>query len=184
MTLSALPCRAAPAGIEALFAQQWQAQVAPALPAPDLSRPGSISWMTRTSPPLPPEWPWQGGGLVYYAYARGMSPDLRDGEYAGPVWGMAEQPGDAAAAPAFTPLPAEITRRGTQGVRPLTAQETETLQADPAALLAAAGQEKAAGAAAAQEKLKAYYCLEKSLGNLPEPIPQRHAAFFAWLGCP
>jgi hypothetical protein len=180
MTL-ARPCpAAAPAEIDALFAREWQARMEAGLPAPGPGAPGFIGWSSRTTPPLPPRWPRQGKALVYYAYARGLSPELRDGEYAGPVWGMAEQAAGGAP-PAFTLLAGKIARAGTQGVRPLTAEETELLQADPAALLDAAEAEAKGGA---REKLRAYYCLEKELGNFPDPIPARHAAFFAWLGCP
>ncbi|RKH13609.1 hypothetical protein D7V97_05180 [Corallococcus sp. CA053C] len=39
------------------------------------------------------------------------------------------------------------------------------------------------GTKAADTQLKSYYCLQRSVGNIPPEAVTAHAAFFEWLGC-
>lgn len=131
-----------------------------------------IIWEPRLTDPLPKEWPMKDQALVIYAYARGRSADLKDAEYAGPVWAEIDDPEkpelilrNRPMMPSFTPV----------GLRPLNRAEIEILKLDPFALFQTFHLHES------RNKLITYYSLQKSLGNFPDEIVQAHASFFKLL---
>jgi hypothetical protein len=74
-------------------------------------------------------------------------------------------------------LTEKIRELGVAGVRPFSPEETQTLTLDPLALLLAPRNTER------DNSLRKYYCLQDSLGNLPQEARARHGAFFKWLGC-
>ncbi|MGE6758266.1 hypothetical protein ACQKGO_09665 [Corallococcus interemptor] len=138
---------------------------------------GFVSWSTRLSDPLPMTWPLVEPTFAFYAYARGMNPmRLRDGEFVGPTWARITWSAKDQK-PELTRLDTKLTSHGVQGVRPLTKDEVETLKVKPLDLLLSPRTK------ATDQQLKSYYCLQRSVGNIPPEAVTAHAAFFKWLDC-
>ncbi|WNG20060.1 hypothetical protein [Cystobacter fuscus] len=163
------------ATVRAVAEQKWKESLAPRNANPADAT--FIGWRTYVSDPFPLTWPSVEGTLVFYAFARGMNPGvLRDGEFVGPTWArMTYSAQDKTTE--LTLLDVRLESRGVQGVRPLRQEELEILKLKP--LEALLGSRKAA----ADQKLKSYYCLQRSLGNIPSEAVTAHAAFFNWLDC-
>ena len=105
--------------------------------------------------------------------------NLRDAEVEGPVWGAVTSVWNAktnAWTSTFALLTKTVKNSGTTGFRPLTAKESDLHASDPVTLFR---DESVSGI----DKLKRYYCLERTLGNIPDDAAKRHAAFFEWLSC-
>ena len=152
--------------VQALVEDKWQTM--------KVARPLGMLWSARLSPPIPLEWPNKGRGLVFYAFARGLSlRDLRDGEYVGRVWSKVTVNPELGFEWVTKTL---VVTEEVVGVRPLTSQEIEVLNVDPVQLL---GQQSAEN----DKKIRAFYCLNKYLGNLPQEAVVAHPAFFRWLSC-
>ncbi|MCP3140312.1 hypothetical protein [Pyxidicoccus xibeiensis] len=136
-----------------------------------------IGWQTALSAPFPMAWPSGDPTLAFYAFAWGMNPFvLKDGQYVGPTWArITHSPHDAKTE--LTLLDMRLESRGVRGIRPLRQEELGILEVKPLEVLL--GPRTKAG----DEKLKAYYCLQRSLGNLPSEAVAAHAAFFEWLDC-
>jgi hypothetical protein len=159
----------------ALAEQQWKESLAlkPGNPA-DAS---FIGWETRLTAPFPMAWPSVEQTFAFYAVARGMNPGvLRDGEYVGPTWARITCSAQGLKLE-LTLLDTRLESRGVQGVRPLRREEMEILKLKPLDALLGAR------TAATDAQLKAYYCLQRSLGNIPPEAVTAHAAFFTWLDC-
>ncbi|WP_225413964.1 hypothetical protein [Stigmatella hybrida] len=138
---------------------------------------GFISWDTRLSDPLPMTWPLVEPTFAFYAYARGMNPmRLRDGEFVGPTWARITWSTHGQKLELIR-LDTRLTSHGVQGVRPLRKEELEILRVKPLEVLLGPRTK------AEDQQLKSYYCLQRSVGNIPPEAVTAHAAFFEWLGC-
>jgi hypothetical protein len=138
---------------------------------------GFISWDTRLSDPLPMTWPLVEPTFAFYAYARGMNPmRLRDGEFVGPTWAKITWSTHGQKLE-LTRLDTWLTSHGVQGVRPLQKEELAILKVKPLEVLLGPRTE------AKDQQLKSYYCLQRSVGNIPPEAVTAHSAFFQWLGC-
>lgn len=163
--------------VASLAKKEWNTQVLPRLPRSTLTTPDFIGWETRLSDPIPQDWPRPSGRLVYYAHARGMNPMvLKDAEFVGPVWATIEVDLNSKKPPMLVRGAAQIRKLGMQGVRPLTAKEKSTLDVKVLENLA-----KQKPSQAELEKLRAYYSLQRSLGNVPEFAIDQNDDFFAWV---
>jgi hypothetical protein len=161
------------AKVRAMAEQKWKESLAPRNANP--ADAAFIGWRTDISDPFPMTWPSAEGTLVFYALARGMNPQvLRDGEFVGPTWArMTYSAQDKTTE--LTLLDVRLESRGVQGVRPLRQEELEILELKP--LDSLLGSRKAT----TDQKLKSYYCLQRSLGNIPSEAVIAHTAFFEWL---
>ncbi|QRN93534.1 hypothetical protein JRI60_30670 [Archangium violaceum] len=163
------------AKVRAVAEQKWKESLAPKNANP--ADAAFIGWRTDISDPFPMTWPSVDGTLVFYALARGMNPQvLRDGEFVGPTWARITYSAQDKKAE-LTLLDVRLESRGVQGVRPLRQEELEILKSKPLDFLLGSR------TAAADQKLKSYYCLQRSLGNIPSEAVTAHAAFFKWLDC-
>ncbi|MFP2908910.1 hypothetical protein ACLESD_28445 [Pyxidicoccus sp. 3LFB2] len=163
------------AKVTALAEQKWKETLA--LKKGNPADAAFIGWQTRLSDPFPMAWPSVEQTLVFYALARGMNPMvLRDGEYVGPTWARIIYSARNHQAE-LTLLDDRLESRGVQGVRPLRREEFEVLKRKPLELLL---RERTADE---EQQLKAYYCLQRSLGNIPPEAVAAHADFFQWLDC-
>ncbi|PTL85523.1 hypothetical protein [Vitiosangium sp. GDMCC 1.1324] len=166
-------------GADALFKsvndiaqEKWIEAVRPKHQSPD-----SLVWQTALSDPFPSTWPLTDDSLVFYAYARGANlRSLTSGELIGPVWARITV-SCSGGKPNLVLLDTDINPHGRQGVRPLTQEELEILRARPTSLLL---QERSIET---DRQIRAYYCLQSSLGNVPKEVMALHGAFFEWLGC-
>ena len=162
--------------IEAIIDLEWKRTIEPGLPPPPSpDKPPGTVWQSRVTPPIPSEWPLNHNNVLFYAYARGINlNNLIDGEYVGGVWAKI----------AVSPKPklSLITNKLVQtteivGVRPLKSSEVEILGTDPIELI------RRKRNAESDKLLKAFYCLNESLGNIPNEVIERHSSFFSWLSC-
>ncbi|MFP2924904.1 hypothetical protein ACLESO_06745 [Pyxidicoccus sp. 3LG] len=163
------------AQVRAVAEQRWRESLAPRNVNP--ADAAFIGWRTHVSDPFPMTWPSVDGTLVFYALARGMNPRvLRDGEHVGPTWARITWSARDEKTE-LTLLDVRLESRGVQGVRPLRQEELEILEVKPLEALLGSR------TAAAEQQLKAYYRLQRSLGNIPSEAMTAHAAFFSWLDC-
>lgn len=163
------------AKVEMVAQQKWNELIEPNLPINSLKNPDTISWKSRLSDPFPLDWPITSNTFIFYAQAIGFSHYFTDGEHRGPVWGkLVTKP---LTHPEFSLLTGQIKSMGTTGVRPLKTNELKILSEKPGDLLVKGR------SPATDRKLKAYYCLQFNLGNIPEVAKQSHSVFFSWLGC-
>ena len=157
---------------------KWHSLIQPNLPTIDLSKPGAIAWDTRMSDPYPVEWPSRKTGFVFYAYAFGRnSVRLKGAEYKGPAWGKLIVTSTDRGAPVFTMITRDLKAVGRVAVRPLLHNEIDILSHDPIQLIQFEPSE------GRDRDLRAYYCLQKSIGNVPVEAIKDHEKFFAWLAC-
>lgn len=154
------------AQLDALFAETKQ-------PA-DNSPPPGVLWKWRLTPPFPVAWPLTASTpLRQYAFGAGMDLMLRDGERIAKPWATVDAVGAKKTvkrvADALAPL-------GTQGVRPLKAEEVKALQTlDGAAATLRKGDLAA---------VKDGYCLWLRVnGVVGAVVAKEHAAFVTALGC-
>lgn len=158
-----------------LAEQEWKKSLALKRGNPDDA--DFIGWETRLSAPFPLAWPSVEQTFAFYAVARGMNPFvLRDGEYVGPTWARITCSVQSQKTE-LTLLDTRLESRGVQGVRPLRHEELDVLKLSPLDALLGTR------TAATDAQLKAYYCLQLSLGNIPPEAVAAHAAFFKWLDC-
>lgn len=164
--------------INAITEGKWNELIEPKLPRIEPSSSSFISWHLRLADPIPEEWPNNRHSLLFYAYARGQSFGLRDGEYTGAVWARVTVSVTSESEPDFLLLTDRIREMGRIGVRPLAPEEVTILSADPIALLLNDRTSEN------DKKIKAYYCLQRALGNIPNETEALHTSFFEWLDCP
>lgn len=166
--------------VETVAEEKWRSHIDPRLPEAQTSDALYIAWENRLVPPLPAQWPQNNKDLIFYVSARGRTSQLVDGERVGPAWGKIYVKISAEESKPelkFELLTDQIKAIDTVGVRPLRKNEIITLQSNPLDFLFAKP------SAEKDLKLKEYFCLEKKVGNIPQDVMSRHAAFFKWLGC-
>ena len=133
----------------------------------------SLVWQSSLSDPLPRYWPMHEQQLVFYLLAHAI--DISQptaGETILNVWAKIVTSGDAIVE--FTLLQNTLLPVERRGIRPLTSTELQILKVDPAKLLCEQD-------AAANLKLKSYYQLQLTLGNIPQDMIANHRDFFNWL---
>lgn len=138
------------------------------------------------TPPLPAAWPPNGDGiLAYYAYAYGLGTHLSDGEYNSAPWGRLLVKTKGSAKPEFERLANEVKELGTQGVRPLTQEETEIRATEDLAYKSLRSLARGKSAPKGPDRvLQAYYCLWLGThGVVAGSLEEKLGAFFKWLDC-
>ena len=137
-------------------------------------------WQLVVSPAFPLAWPPgpEGPVLVRYAYAMRLRPGLADGAEVASPW--ARSVAAATGRPSVDILQRRLEPLGTQGVRPLRADELGlALRGNDVAVLLAGSLDPG------QEALvRAFTCgwIARN-GVVAAAIAPRHPAFAAWLGC-
>ena len=160
--------------VKSIAELEWQQSIEPGLSLVNDKSPGTI-WKSRLTVPFPAEWPLKDDNLIFYAYARGINiQNLRDGEYVGRVWAKVTS----------SPKPKLIlqtkkllTTKEVVSVRPLNSHEIDILNTDPTGLILSKRSTEN------DKKIKEIYCLQKSIGNIPSEIIDKHVSFFSWLSC-
>ncbi len=160
--------------VKLLFQDQWKI-LEPHLNSKSAG-PGK-TWDFSTTPPFPKTWPAKENGYIYYAYLSrpGFAQGISDGQLIGKIWGsVSVTPKNGSNELLFSPFPGDAIRYEIQGVRPLTAQESVSLEIDPLSALQASD----------QTMLKHYYCTWVSLnGVIFSSISAKHSDFFSFLNC-
>jgi hypothetical protein len=163
--------------IQQIAEQMWSKHIKAKLPNISFEDPKSTAWQTSISDPIPLNWP-EHYKLAFYLQARGMNLNfLKDGEYCGPVWGKITVDLNTHLKPTFVLITDKIQRNSIAGIRPLNKQELTILQIAPIQLFRSKSSPKR------DQKLKTYYCLQKSLGNFPVEAIKENPKFFNWLNC-
>ena len=165
--------------VENMARAKWEELMAPQYRKAKMGDPKFVSWSLKISPPIPNDWPLgKERSVTYYLSARGVNfGEVRDGEIEGSVWGSFSLELKDGAEPKFNEINDRIERKGIVGVRPLTDTEIKTLQTDPLPLFKGKLSKKN------EEKIKRFYCLQKSLGQIGEEIQGMNPIFFNWLSC-
>jgi hypothetical protein len=159
---------AAPMPFDDLLKPAWKAM-------PTETKP-TVFWDYRVAPPLPSEWPMAPRStLVRWVYGAGRDVNLSDGERIAAPWARLDVGADGALT--LTTLSKRLDVIGTQGVRPVSKDDAETVrrvhQADDALRKNDLAQ------------VRAGYCLWRSWnGAIAGHLEAKHAAFFAALDCP
>jgi hypothetical protein len=176
--LAAVP----PSNFEDFLKDDWQ--VLRARHPHDLSKPQSVAWVYRMTPPLPTAWPpTQHSGVAYYGYPYGFSMGLRDGEWIAQPWVKIEV--SARGQPQKTLLQNEIRTLEVQGVRPLAAKEIQRFESSKSAPDDLANlQQLPPNTDPQAATIRGYYCSWiQTNGVIAQHLENTHTAFFAWLAC-
>lgn len=131
------------------------------------------------TPAFPTRWPaTKGTTLLKYAYARGFSPALREGEYTAAPWAILRIEGENLE---FSPV-GPVLELGIQGVRPLRFDDVD--QPSPQAVESEFRELVRAGLPprAPPRFRAAYQTWRSSNGVIAEVVMRLQPGFFDWLG--
>ena len=167
---------------ERLLQSDWQ-KIARKYPS-NTADSRAIAWSYRVTPPLPLQWPPDGGRkVVYYAFPEGLVLGGGDLLKVGKPWATVTI--GAGSEPEVRILRSSIEGISSLGVRPLSAEEAAVAKASTGgpkllrklASLPAVGSREAA-------IIRNFYCGWLQ-GNsvIASQLRPNHAGFFAWLDC-
>jgi hypothetical protein len=162
--------------VRALAEAEWKKS------RPEFKALKNANWNLRLTPPLPSEWMKAGLPVTVYAYSAGIELEsIGRYETIAKPWAKMEFVFGAPGSLKFTRLPGGETLLGHQGVRPLTAKESEIYKRDIydsyAALAAPGGRP-----AGLEPEILAYYKLWRDTnGVIAEPVLKMHAGIAAKL---